>query len=366
MTNKVFKTYPYSAPAPNDAVKPAHALNNACFNVLLITAFFAGITGAEAQHTDSIASGLRWIEPMSDKIAVDVSFNNSYSTFRVNTPTGKIILYPNTPNNLKLKVNYDFLSLGIAFSPDFLPGNGDNGTRGNTRSFQLGSAFIFRRWLADFSYARTKGFYLYNTSDYMPWVKGDPYIQFPGLYHEGISVSSGYIHNPRFSIRSLISQTERQLKSAGSFLPVFNFDYYVINDRSGGNTSQKTNNTETSIGPGYAHTFVALKQFYVSLGLFTGLGYLNTRLTTRNPAGDVITRQDNLVFRWNGKTGVGYNGTRFYTGVYVNVSGTEYRQQNTTAMNYETRVFYHVFLGMRFQSPQYIQSRLARLKSRMP
>jgi hypothetical protein len=341
-------------------------IRNDFFHVLLIAALFPAIPGARAQQTDSVMPGTARIEQMSDKIAVDISFNNAYSTFQVRTPVNKIILYPNTPNNLKVKVNYDFLSLGIQFSPDFLPGNGDNSIKGNTRSFQLGSAFIFRRWFADISYSKTKGFYLYNTADYMPWVNGDPYIRFPDLYQEGISVSSGYIHNPGFSLRSLTSQTERQLKSTGSFLPVFNFDYYVINDKSGGNTSQKTNNTESSIGPGYGYTFVARKKFYVSLGVFTGLGYLNTRLTTRTPGGDVVTSQDNLIFRWDGKTGAGYNGSRFYTGLYVNVSGTEYRQENTTTMNFETRVFYHVFLGMRLKSPPFIKSRLAKLKSRMP
>jgi len=38
--------------------------------------------------------------------------------------------------------------------------------------------------------------------------------------------------------------------------------------------------------------------------------------------------------------------------MYSNFSGTEYRQDNTTAVNIETRVFYHIFLGIRLPAPE--------------
>ncbi|HBH24374.1 MAG TPA: hypothetical protein DDY13_13235 [Cytophagales bacterium] len=337
-------------------------------NIILAFVLWIGTIQGYAQTTDTTRLVIEdgWIEKMNTKIAADISFNNAYQIFEVNTTTNRILLYPNTPNNLRLKVNYDFLSVGFQVSPDFLPGNGDNDIRGKTKSFQLGAALIFKHWFAELNYSEVSGYYLKNTEDFRVWEKGDPYIQFPDLHYNGFSISSGYTHNSRFSLRSLSSQTERQLKSTGSFMPVFNFDYYTIDDRSDGMNTQKSKNAEVNIGPGYAYTFVAREKFYASLGLFASLGYMHTWLTTRTPEGNINVNQDNFILRWHGRTGIGYNGPRFYTGLYANVAGTRYNQENTTVFNTETRIMYHLFFGMRFTAPRFLQRQVKQIKKKMP
>ena len=309
------------------------------------------------QTKDSLSVKIEdgWIEKIDNKIGIDVSLNNSYEIFEVKTEDTKFILYPNTASNLRFNVNYKFISFGFQFTPDFIPGNGEDNLKGNTKSFELRTAFIFKHWFTDLSYSKVKGYYLKNSADFTTLLKGDPYIQFPDLNYYGFAISTGYSSNSKFSFRSLTSQTERQLRSAGSFIPVINLRYYSIDDRSSGMSTQKTNNFESSIGPGYAYTFVSKEKFYLSLGLQSSLGYLNTKLTTRQPDGDITTNQDNYIFRWDGKVGLGYNGRSFYTGVYTNISGTEYRQENTTAINFETRVFYHLFFGIRISAPSYLE-----------
>lgn len=332
--------------------------------------FLALIPGTlKSQTTDStrhiIENG--FIEKMSHKIAVDLSVNNSYTTFEVITSSNRILLYPNTPNNLRLKFNYEFISFGIQFAPTFLPGNGDSQNKGNTASLQIGTNLIFPHWFAFLSYSAVKGFYLQNTSDYDPyWVPGDPYIQFPDLLHTSYSISLGYSSNAKFSMRNLLSQTERQLKSTGSFMPVLNYDYYVVDDQSSGNSTQKSNNNEMNLGPGYAYTFVFREKFYISLGAFASLGYLHTKLTTRTIDGDFITNQDNLLFRWDGKAGIGYNGHKYYGGAYSNLTGSNYTQENTTVRNVETKVYFHVFFGMRFSPPKYVKRKMDEAKGIIP
>ena len=129
-----------------------------------------------------------------------------------------------------------------------------------------------------------------------------------------MAISAGYLHNSKFSLRSLKSQTERQLKSVGSFIPVFNFRYYNIDDKTPNASTQKSDNIEASIGPGYAYTFVTKEKFYLSLGALATFGYLNTNLTTRQPTGNIVTKQDNFIFRWDAKTGIGYNVYRWRYG----------------------------------------------------
>lgn len=327
--------------------------------VLLTYLFVIFLFNAYSQERDSIRHSQTikdgWIEPMRNMIGIDVSVNNSYETFEVSAPSNRFVLQPNMAANTRLKLNYKFISVGVQYAPDFIPGNGDEKIKGKTSGLAFGTLFIFKHWYLDLSYTQIKGYYLENTIDYMPWKEGDPYIQFPNLSYKGATISSGYIHNSKFSLRSLTSQTERQLKSAGSFIPAFDLRYYLIDDQSKGGTTQKSNNTEMSAGPGYAYTFVIKKKLYLSLALVGSVGYLNTKLTTRFPLEDEVTFQDNLILRWDGRIGVGYNGRRVYTGAYSSNSGTEYNQEKTTVVNTETRLFYHFFVGFRFNAPKFVE-----------
>lgn len=95
--------------------------------IITTTVFLCSLISIKAQTVDSLSVKTEdgWIEKINDKIGLDVSLNNSYGTFEIKTATTKFILYPNTPTNLRLNVNYRFISLGFQFTPDFIPGNGD-------------------------------------------------------------------------------------------------------------------------------------------------------------------------------------------------------------------------------------------------
>ena len=135
--------------------RPCKAPWNKLYRFLLLQLGFvlclAANSQLRAQSTDSRRVLLQdgWIEDMSARIALDLSFNNSYKAFEVRTTGTDILLYPNTPNNLRLNLSYEFISFGIQFSPDFLPGNGDEKLRGRTDSWQIGTAIILRHWFIE-------------------------------------------------------------------------------------------------------------------------------------------------------------------------------------------------------------------------
>ncbi len=326
------------------------------------------VVNTKAQDRDSTRHITEdgWIEVMDHKVAMDVSVNNSFEIFEVKTTSNTFILYPNTPNHLQLRMSYKFISFAFQFAPDFLPGNGDEYLRGKTDTFKLGISLSLKKWFFQISYAKVKGYYLYNTDDFNAPADGEPFIQFPDLSYRGFSLNSGFINNPKFSTKSLTSQTERQLKSAGSFIPAIYLRYYIIDDKSSDVNTQKSNNIEANLGPGYVYNFVVKEKFYFSLALIASLGYLNTKLTTRLPEGDDITHQDNLIFRGDGKIGVGYNGPQFYMGLYANSTLSEYRQENTTVMNFDTRVFYHLFIGYRIKAPSFVRKQMKVIESKIP
>ncbi len=336
--------------------------------VLVVIYFLLTFNLSKAQLADTtrviIEDG--WIEKMNDNISVKLSLNNEYEKFRVQTETNDIKLSPNINTVSLLSVNYRFLLLSVGFAPEFLPGNKDNDIKGKTKANNIGLGLVFRHWFNYFKYTGVQGFYLENTSDYRNWEKGDPYIKFPDLVYNGFSYSTGWRINSKASLKSLTMQTERQLKSAGSFVPALNLRYYEIDDQSTpqpGGATQKSNNFDWSLGFGYFYTFVFQEKFYASLSFIPNLGYIHTNLTTRYPDGDVQSHQNNFAFRWDAKGGLGYNGRDFFTGLYTSITGLSHKQENTTAVNYDTRVFIQVFVGLRLKSPRFLNNTFDNLEN---
>lgn len=326
-------------------------------NIIFMLMVSSGNKPLRAQASDSsriiVEDG--FIERMDDSFSLKLSLDSDYETFHINTEANDIKLSPNVSNIATIGLNYRSLVLHFGVAPDFLPGNGDNDIKGETKSLNLGLAILLRRFFSNIQYTKVQGFYLQNTNDYIPWEEGDPYIQFPDLHYQGISLNTGWRFNPKVSLRSIITQTERQLQSAGSFIPELNFRYYVIDDQStpsSGGATQKSNNIEWNLGFGYIYTFVLSTKFYSSLSLVPSIGSIHTKLLTRFPTGDEETKQNNLAFRWDARGAVGYNGHKFFTGLYLGVSGISNRQANTTVVNHGTRLFYQFFVGMRIKSPK--------------
>ncbi len=320
--------------------------------VFLLSVFLFSQYSAKGQSPDSgrVIKQNGWIESMENKISIKISANNIYETFRVVTPSGEVNLYPNISTSGRINFNYKIISFAVQVSPDFLPGNGDEDLKGNTKALEFWTLVSVGKFFSNVSYSKVKGYYLQNTKDYIPWTQGDPYIQFPDLKYSGFSASAGYCFNPKFSIKNIITQTEIQRKSAGSFIPALNFRYYIINDESNGTTTQKSKNLELGLGAGYIHTFVIKNNFYASLGITPSYDFIKTILTTRYPTGSEETIQHNYAFRWDGLGAIGYNSDKFFGGFYIAILGESNQQENTTARNYDSRTFYQFFVGIRFNA----------------
>ena len=298
-----------------------------------------------------------WIENMENKFAIDISLNNTYETFKIKTNQTKYLLYPNTEHSLKLKLNYRFISMSIKYAPSFLPINGDINKKGKTNNIEIKSSIITKNWFIESSYSKVTGYYLKNTKDFLPsFGNNDPFIKFPKLNYTSFNITGGYILNKNFSLKHVFTQTQRQLKSCGSFIPTTELDYFIINDKSSNINTQKSNNIEFTLGPGYLYTFVFQESFYLTIGLISSIGYLHTKLTTRFINGDNISHQNNYIIKGEGKIGLGYNGKKIYMGIYSNISQKRYKQENTTVINTDFKLYYHLFFGIRLNSGEKINN----------
>lgn len=311
-----------------------------------------------------------WIESMDHYLAVKLSLNNNISGFHINN-TSVYDIKANDKNLFKISVNYRWLSFSFSTAPKFLPGNDDNKLKGETKQTAYQFGFNFDHWTQYLSYSRVKGYYLGNTGDFDPgWVQDvDPYIQFPELVYSSISGHTAYRFNKNFSFSALTSQTERQLKSAGTFMPILSYNFYTIDDKTpltGTNSSQKSKNVETLLSLGYFYSFVIHKNFYVSAGGVAGAGVVFSKLFTRLPQEEIITHSTSPVFRFEGNLSFGYNAKRFFTGVQLVDSRVSYTQEKTTNIVVNNRLIYQVFLGYRLGAPKKLKSIMDETEKKVP
>ena len=297
-----------------------------------------------------------YIEDMAQYLSFKLSANDQFQTFAVLTPDISYQLVPNTAVKTTLAVNHRYLSASVSHAPSFLPGNNDDDRKGNTSSGGLGLAFNFERWMVGAQYSTTYGYYLSNTEEFVPgWnAASDPYIQFKDLTLREYGGVLGWKADRRFSFRALSVQTERQLRSAGSFVPSLVMRYYIVDDRTpltGSNSSQRSDNLELLVVPGYFHTLVLRHRFYMGLGARMGGGVIRSSVLTRLPGGEFTFVQVNAVLRMEGDVALGYNGDRFFGGLQVHGNHDRFRQEGTAVVTRNDAFNWQVFLGYRFDAP---------------
>lgn len=308
------------------------------------------------RHTDTAARTDKRIEYMNRTLNFKLAVNNHLETFGVKTGGDSLVISPNARALTALFFNYRLISFSVAYAPRFVESNRDDSLRGKTKNFTLGLGFNAGKFYTDLAYKRTRGYYLENTADYVPgYTPGDPYIQFPQLVFTSVEGQTMYKFNRRFSQMALTSQTQRQTRSAGSFMPKLYYRFFTTADGASA-TAQKTRNLQVILGAGYHHTFVAFKSLYLSMGLTPAYGLIYTRLFT--PAAGGLVQKDNAsgVLQLDAMLGAGYNGRRVFFGFRTSSVSLSYTQQGTTAINSDNRLYNQVFLGYRFNAPKALRT----------
>jgi hypothetical protein len=293
---------------------------------------------------------------MDNYVILRLSLINDNERFSIDAGPTITNIYPNGISNLKFSFNYRFLSFGINFIPKFISSNDDDLIKGKTTGMGLNFGLNFTHWVQSISYTRTTGYYLENTSDFdQGWQEGDPYIQFPNLHYRSFQGVTGYNFNQEFSTKALLTGTERQLKSAGTFFPTLLYRYYIVDNRdeiTQNNSTQKSNNFEIIVNAGYYYTYVLNEKFYVSGGASAGYGLLSSKVFTRTIDDTITSKQNNGVFKWDAQGALGYNGERFFSGFFLTAENRRFKQQNTSVINADWRVYMQVHVGYRLFAPK--------------
>lgn len=125
-------------------------------------------------------------------------------------------------------------------------------------------------------------------------------------------------------------------------------------------------------GPAYYYTFVYRNAFYASAGLGLQAGLLHARIETRWINETTKAWQNNAALRLDGSIGLGYNGKRFFSAIYLRAIETAFRQQHTSVTTEDDRTTGHISVGYRLNAPGFmkkavthVDQNLSKLKSKV-
>ncbi len=336
---------------------------------VIIAVFYCFSSYAQiAQDSISKTENLHYKSTL-DYINLKFDIDSNSERFEVNNNAFDYDIRPNVSTVSRLSLNYKFLSLNYSYIPKFIPGNNDDDLKGKTKGKSFGLNLNFNHWIQDLKYGNVKGFYIENSRDFEnPWIEGTtPYIQFPDLEVASFSGSTSYKFNSNFSLKAISTQTEIQLKSAGSFILGLLYSFYNIDNKSSSqSSSQRSKNFEILTNFGYYYTFVLNKNWYASAGISPSIGFSYTDLLTRLPQENVNSHYSSAVYRINGKGGMGYNSERFFAGFEISAFRS-FKDDNSPAVKITTtNNAFQVFLGYRFKAPAKFKELVEKIETKIP
>jgi len=212
-----------------------------------------------------------YIEPFDQKVAIKGFLAKKFLfLFHEYDDKNSRSYMPNNPFEigLGLSINNTAISFGYGYGFNFLRDK----ERGKTSSFDFQFHHYGRKYTFDIFFQKYKGFYMEDdNSD----------IEFelcPDLKVQKYGVDAQYIfNNKKFSYKAAFSQSERQLRSAGSFLLGGGAYYtYIESDTSFiYNEKNYLKNFQFGVSGGYTYTWVIKRDYFINLSITGGVHFGN-------------------------------------------------------------------------------------------
>lgn len=228
----------------------------------LITFLFSSYSQAQVDSS--------YIQPYDHELSIKPHVYYKYTSITHEIDDDNELTYmPNSPVSLGLGVTYKNYSLSGGYGFGFMRDK----ERGNTKSLDFQYHYYGRKFIADIFFQRYKGFYTEE--------KDEVYEIYPDIKVVQYGVHGQYVfNNKKFSYRAAFNQSEKQLKSAGSWQLGGGIYYNEIRSDSTLylNEYKSLRNYQFSISGGYVYNWVINKNFFLSGGVSVGanLGIENT------------------------------------------------------------------------------------------
>jgi len=321
-----------------------------CFVLLILQ--FPFWNNSLAQYKDFSNSSeidTNFIKSYQDQLIVRTYGITKYNRLSlIDQPTGTQFNYePNSNVNFGLGFNYKWLGFNAAFNFPFV--NDDDDKLGDTRSLDLQADIYGRKYLLNVIYQDYEGFRLTNNDLLIPQISTRDTIfkKRNDVNTRAFGINGFYnFNNKKFSYLSSFIQNEWQKKSAGSF---FLGGYFSLLDlkadssfipESLSNDFQyyqevsQANFTTLGVSGGYAHTFVFLEHFFITLSAAVGIGGEMSR-TVMSDEDEVYLREASLSYATFTRGAIGYNEDSFHVGMSFSSNFNAYREQKITDVIYQ-------------------------------
>jgi hypothetical protein len=209
----------------------------------------------------------------------------------------KLLLSPNNPTSIGVGLNYKFAGIALGFG---LPNTAKSiERRGKTNRLDLQISLFMKNLGFDGHFQLYKGYYNRNPGDFMEWDETN-FPKLPNMRTISLGASGYYVfNNKRYSNKAAVLRTQKQNKSAGSFLTGLFFSYDEANSPDGFFPKELPDTVAsdfdlkgfryfaTGISLGYAYTWVISKSFFLNISAIPGGGYKDMRVVNNSGVSDV-------------------------------------------------------------------------------
>lgn len=315
-----------------------------------------------------------YIEKYHHQLNVRFEMQNQSERLKISYNDAYVKVVPNLAYRYGIGFNYRFGSVRIGFRPSISDVSAEK--KGESDVFTLKFKFLYNNWAHYFDYFYFKGFYLEESKniDLSRRISG-VYVQFPDLKSGFFKGTSLYKFNPNYSIRSLESQTEIQIKSAGTYVAGIDYTFYsytgshTVIDNEGNKIKRENYNDNhgfyTGLIGGYQYTYVYKKYWYANAFVQPGIGIDFYSLTQYNSGEKEKTTGTDFIVNLKSGISTGYSGPKFYGGLNLSsiAARTGERQDLAFRNNYISMTF---FMGYRFKPPKTIVRSMDEIEHYIP
>ena len=327
--------------------------------------------------TDSISTLNPYIEDHTNRLNINMIISNNQIKYLFPYNDKAASVKTNLSLSYGFRFSYKAFSVRLRYRPKLSASDQEN--KGKTDHFRFGFDILLDKWAHFYEYDYRRGYYIDNTEFIKGQEPSDFRIQFPSLTTNTFNGVSQYKFNKNYSIRAIESNTEIQLKSAGTFMPGINYTYYTFKGANKEILGSETEITERNpyneykgltliIEPGYYYTYVLNNYWYANVFAVPGFGvdfYNNKEINT-----DInVTNDENLsrkFFSFKTGTSIGYNGKKFYFGSELKYHAySENFDKNEISLQ-PSKIIFQVFLGYRFKAPKQVSKPLDYIEDKVP
>lgn len=287
-----------------------------------------------------------------------------YIDYKVNhfnleeNPTGAFAKYrtPQVPR-IGIGASYKWASFLMSITPLYKE---NQEAKGSNSQMDIQWNLYLKAINTDLRYQKYSGYYLRNSKSLKSWDMNEKgYYKRPDLNVESIGVNLRYKFNwKKFSAKAAFSQTERQLKSAGTAMIGVRWNYLGVQADSAIVPSiiqpsfqdfdqNQLRIYDQGIGLGYSYSFVK-KNWFLNVTAMPFALYQIIHL--ENTSIDKSETLQSLQFIFQCRGAIGYNSVSDYCGITFVSDQMRSRWKNSTDISYNfanVKLFYARRIGLK-------------------